>query len=136
MRVLRDSQIITEYQPTKTHVGGTKKLLPTEPLLEALRAADADGRTLSLREMCDRAGVSSTSVASALLHRLADAGMVVLGEHATCRSYRLTPQGKGKLDRVTELEGVLRQIRRWIESEPTTGEQTMRIYLLAGEALP
>lgn len=91
MQVMRDNQIIREHNPSKKHVGGTRPLLPLEPLIQVLRTAD---HTLSMREMRDMAGLSSTSVVRAQLQRLEDAGMLVLGTR-TARSYKLTPKGQG-----------------------------------------
>ena len=138
MKVLRKNQIIEEYAPDKRQAPARTAMADTATaILACIRAADARGEAMpSIRELQAACGISSTSVVTYALRALARRGYITLGAKGCARSYRLTPMGRGKLDRVTELENTLRLIRRYIESEDRPGDRTTDIYNLTAQALP
>jgi predicted MarR family transcription regulator len=114
-----------------TELAGPQLTQTAVRMLDAIRQAEPD--VPSIRELQATCEISSTSVVSYHLRRLAAAGYLTIGVRGTARSYRLTAQGRGKYSRVEELENALRLMRRWIEAG---GDHTMDIYNLTAQLLP
>lgn len=110
---------IEKYTPQRIPARGWR-MEPSDTrakILAAIRAAEAHGETLSVRQLVKTCGISTTSVVQYHLRQLARDGDLTFGVRGVARGVRLTEQGRG----YPSDEAMLCRCLEWFEQNATGG---------------